>query len=299
MFQDDLLKGQVVLITGGGTGLGRAIAGQFIKYGAKVVLVGRRKNVLTDAANNISRTRGDVLAVKCDVRYADEIENTFAQVIAEFGKVDCLINNAAGNFVAPTHHLNSNAFKLIIDTVLMGSVNFSLTAGKHWIKQKEKGTILNILTTYANTGSAFVVPSACAKAGVENMTKSLAAEWGKYGIRVIGIAPGPFPTEGAMRQLRLNEDLFSNKNILEFVTERIPLGRFGKLDELVNLAIFLVSPSAEFITGEVVRIDGGEIVNLSGEFCFLNGVTEDCWSRNKKLKRPRTQKEPVFNNSLK
>lgn len=290
MFQDNLLNGQVVLITGGGTGLGRAMAEQFVGYGSKVVIVGRREEVLKDTAYQISRVDGDVLAVKCDVRFLDEVEFAFRTAVATYGKVDCLINNAAGNFVAPTHRLSANAFKIIIDTVLMGSINFSLTAGKHWIKENNKGVILNILTTYANTGSAFVVPSACAKAGVENLTKSLAAEWGKFGIRVVGIAPGPFPTDGAMRQLRLEEKLFPEMDIMKFGIDRIPLQRFGKSEELVNLAAFLISPMADYITGEIVRIDGGETVFISGEFCFLNSVKEECWDQAGGLKRPSSKK---------
>lgn len=290
MFQNNLLKGRVVLITGGGTGLGRAMAEQFAEYGSKVVILGRRENVLKETAYRISRLNRDVLPIKCDVRFVDEIEHAFRTAIKNYGKVDFLINNAAGNFVAPTHRLSSNAFKLIIDTVLMGSINFSLIAGKHWIKENSKGVILNILTTYSNTGSAFVVPSACAKAGVENLTKSLAAEWGKFGIRVVGIAPGPFPTDGAMRQLRLEENLFPNKDIMKFAIDRIPLKRFGKLEELVNLGVFLVSPMADYITGEIIRIDGGEIPSISGEFCFLNSVTEECWDKAGGLKRPSSKK---------
>jgi len=286
MFKDDLLKGRVALVTGGGTGLGKNIAHRFATYGAKVALIGRRKEVLQKAAEEIGNAGGAILPIQCDVRYMDEVESTFDRVFREFGTIDCVVNNAAGNFVAPTHHLGPNAFKLIIDTVLMGTVNFSLFAGKYWIENKQQGVLLNILTNYASTGSAFVVPSACAKAGVENLTKSLAAEWGKYGIRVVGIAPGPFPTEGAMRQLRLKEELLPGRDIMEFVTGRIPLARLGRNEELGNLATFLVSPLAAYITGEIVRIDGGESVNLAGEFCFLNSIPEEYWEKKKKLKRP-------------
>lgn len=277
MFKDDLLIDRVALVTGGGSGLGKAIAQHLVRYGAKVAIIGRRQPVLQAAATELSRQPDDVLPVACDVRYQDEVENTVEVVEKAFGRIDYLINNAAGNFVYPTARLTPNSFKLIIDTVLMGAINFTLTLGKRWIQAGQGATVLNILATYADTGSAFVVPSACAKAGLENLTRSLAAEWGRYQIRLIGIAPGPFLTEGATKQLRLNENLLPNTDLLAFVTQRIPLGRFGRLEELANLAVFLVSPYADFINGEIIRIDGGEIPYLSGEFCFLSGVPEERW----------------------
>ncbi|MGP1676154.1 MAG: SDR family oxidoreductase [Burkholderiales bacterium] len=277
MFKPDLLAGRVAFITGGGTGLGKAIATHYVRHGAKVVLVGRREAVLRDTAETLAGGMDCTLAIGCDVRFQDEVENAIDLAVAHFGKIDILVNNAAGNFVFPTKLLSSNAFKLIIDTVLMGAVNCTLALGKRWIAGGQPGSVLNILTTYASTGSAFVVPSSCAKAGVENLTKSLAAEWGRYGIRCVGIAPGPFPTDGAMQQLRLHEDLLPGVDLKQFATRRIPLGRLGRVEELADLATFLVSPNAEFINGEIIRIDGGEIPNLSGEFCFLNDVDDSKW----------------------
>lgn len=286
MFGADLLKGRTALISGGGTGLGKAIARSFVRYGARVAILGRREAVLAETAAELSLRPGDVLPVVCDVRFEDDVEAALARVYAELGELDILVNNAAGNFVYPTRRLRPNQFKLIIDTVLMGTVNLTLAVGKKWIDAGRRGTVLNILTTYASTGSAYVAPSACAKAGVENLTKSLGAEWGRYGIRFVGIAPGPFETEGAIQQLRLRENLIPGVDLMSVAEQRVPLGRFGKPEEVSNLATFLVSPAAEFINGEIVRIDGGEIPYMSGEFCFLDQVAEDHWDGERsRLKR--------------
>jgi NAD(P)-dependent dehydrogenase (short-subunit alcohol dehydrogenase family) len=284
MFHPELLAGRVALVTGGGTGLGRAIAEAIVQHGGKVALVARRADVLDAAAEAIGRDKA--LPVRCDVRFRDEVDAAIEVVTAHFGKIDVLINGAAGNFVYPTERLGVNAFKLIIDTVLMGTIHFSLALGRQWIKAKQPGTILSITTNYASTGSAYVVPSACAKAGVDTLIRSLAAEWGRYNIRVVGIAPGPFPTDGAMRQLRINEDLLPGVDLGSFITDRIPLGRMGRVEELANLAIYLLSPGADFITGEIVRIDGGEVPNLAGEFCFMHTVGQDRWDGEaRRLKR--------------
>lgn len=277
MFKEDLFTGHVAFITGGGSGLGRAIAGHLVRLGACVAIAGRREQVLREAAEAMGADR--VFPVRCDVRYADEVESAVASTLQHFGRIDSLVNSAAGNFVSPTERLRPTAFKLIIDTVLMGSVNTTLVLGKHWLANARKGCVLNIVTNYASTGSAYVVPSACAKAGVENLTRSLAAEWGRHGVRCVGIAPGPFPTEGAMGQLRIYEDLLPGVDIPEFITGRIPLGRLGRMEELADLAAFLLSPNAEYINGEIIRIDGGETTNLAGEFNFMHGVPAHVWDR--------------------
>lgn len=276
MFPADLFKDKVAFITGGGSGLGKAIAVHLVRHGGKAVIVGRRMEVLRSTAEEIGSEH--VLAVPCDVRFSEDVEQATAAALERFGQVDFLINNAAGNFVYPTERLSANAFRLIIDTVLMGAVHCTLTLGKHWIETGRSGSVLCIVTNYASTGSAYVVPSGCAKAGVENMIKSLAAEWGRHRIRFVGISPGPFPTEGAMGQLRLNEDLLPGVDIPRFVAQRIPLGRMGRPQELADLALFLLSPQAEFINGEIIRIDGGEVPNLAGEFCFMHAVEPDRWN---------------------
>jgi NAD(P)-dependent dehydrogenase (short-subunit alcohol dehydrogenase family) len=214
-----------------------------------------------------------VLAISCDVRNYDDVQKMLEQSIAIFGRVDALLNNAAGNFISPTERLSANAFSAVIDIVLKGSVNCSLALGKYWIAEKMPGSILNIITTYAFTGSAYVVPSACAKGGVLAMTRSLAVEWGRHGIRTNAIAPGPFPTKGAWERL-LPGDMaqkFDFKN-------RVPLKRVGEHQELANLAAFLVSDFSGYINGEVITIDGGEWLQGAGQFSGLEMVPDQMWN---------------------
>ena len=202
MLREDALKGKTIVITGGGTGLGKAMGIYFLKLGANLVITSRKQEVLQKTADEMEeKTGGKVLAVACDVREVVQVENVLTKTLERFGSVDVLLNNAAGNFISPTERLSANAFSSIIDIVLKGTVNCTLTFGKHWIKEKQVATVLNIVTTYAFTGSAYVVPSACAKGGVLALTRSLAVEWGKYGIRTNAIAPGPFPTKGAWERL--------------------------------------------------------------------------------------------------
>jgi NAD(P)-dependent dehydrogenase (short-subunit alcohol dehydrogenase family) len=213
-----------------------------------------------------------VLAVQCDVRKPEEVDEVLRKTIETFGQVHGLLNNAAGNFISPTERLSANAFSTIIDIVLKGTANCTMAVGKHWIKEKQAGTILNIVTTYAFTGSGYVVPSACAKGGVLAMTRSLAAEWGKYGIRTNAIAPGPFPTKGAWDRL-LPGDMakkFDFKN-------RVPLKRVGEHQELANLAAFMMSDFSGYINGEVITIDGGEWLQGAGQFNGLEAITPEMW----------------------
>ena len=273
MLREDALKGKTIVVTGGGTGLGKAMSTYFLKLGANVVITSRKLDVLKSTASEMeTETGGKVLAVACDVRNNDEVETVLKQSLDTFGRVDGLLNNAAGNFISPTERLSSNAFSTIIDIVLKGTANCTLAFGKHWIKEKQAGTILNIVTTYSFTGSGYVVPSACAKGGVLAMTRSLAAEWGKYGIRTNAIAPGPFPTKGAWDRL-LPGDLakkFDFKN-------RVPLKRMGEHQELANLAAFLMSDFSGYINGEVITIDGGEWLQGAGQFNGLESVTPEMW----------------------
>jgi NAD(P)-dependent dehydrogenase (short-subunit alcohol dehydrogenase family) len=272
MFKDNLLKGKTILITGGGTGLGKSMAERFSELGANVIITSRKLDVLEQTAQEISKTyKNSVLALQTDVRKPFQNEEVIKKGIETFGKIDVLVNNAAGNFISPTKRLSYKAFDTIVDIVLKGSYNFTLAMGKYWISNNIPGTVLNIVTTYASTGSGYVVPSAISKAGVLNLTRSLAAEWGKYNIRLNAIAPGPFPTKGAWDRL-FPDDSFEEKFI-----NKIPLKRVGNHIELANLATYLISDFSGYITGDVVTIDGGEWLSGAGEFNRLDDVSEEQW----------------------
>ncbi|GGD84432.1 SDR family oxidoreductase [Planktosalinus lacus] len=274
MLRDDALKGKTIVVTGGGSGLGKSMGTYFLELGANLVITSRNLEKLQNTAKEMEETTGGkVLSVACDVRNYDEVEAMVKASVAEFGQVDVLLNNAAGNFISPTERLSANAFDTIIDIVLKGSKNCTLAFGKHWIDKKETNkTILNIVTTYAWTGSAFVVPSATAKAGVLAMTRSLAVEWAKYGIRHHAIAPGPFPTKGAWDRLLPGE--LKEKFDL---AKKVPLKRVGDHQELANLAAYLVSDFAHYLNGEVITIDGGEWLKGAGQFNLLEMVTPEMW----------------------
>ncbi|HVY49895.1 MAG TPA: SDR family oxidoreductase [Minicystis sp.] len=260
MFQGRCLAGRTAIVTGGGTGLGRAMSLKFADLGANVVLASRDPAHVEGAAAEVRARGAKALPIRCDVRHFEEVEAMVASAEAETGRVDILVNNAAGNFLCPTEDLSPNGFASVVGIVLQGSFHATLAAGRRMIAAGRGGAILNILTTYAWTGSGFVVPSACAKAGVMAMTQSLAVEWGKYKIRVNGIAPGPFPTEGAWSRL------MPSPEIAEAGKAHVPLGRYGEPEELANLAAFLVSDYAAYITGDVVTIDGGRWLAGAGEF---------------------------------
>ncbi|MCR9182510.1 MAG: SDR family oxidoreductase [Flavobacteriaceae bacterium] len=274
MLRDNALKGKTIVVTGGGSGLGKSMATYFLELGANVVITSRNLEKLQNTAKEMeAATGGKVLSVACDVRNYDEVEAMVKASVAEFGQVDVLLNNAAGNFISPTERLSANAFDTIIDIVLKGSKNCTLAFGKHWIDKKETNkTVVNIVTTYAWTGSAYVVPSATAKAGVLAMTRSLAVEWAKYGIRHHAIAPGPFPTKGAWDRL-LPGDLKEKFDL----AKKVPLKRVGDHQELANLAAYLVSDFAQYLNGEVITIDGGEWLKGAGQFNLLEMVTPEMW----------------------
>jgi len=274
MFTSEVLKDQVIVVTGGGSGLGKSMSRYFLQLGARVVITSRNLEKLKNTAAELEKeTGGTVLPVKCDVRNYDEVEAMLAATLDNFGKVDGLLNNAAGNFISPTERLSARAFDTVIDIVLKGSKNCTLALGKHWIKVKQKkATVLNIVTTYAFTGSAYVVPSATAKAGVLAMTRSLAVEWAKYGIRMNAIAPGPFPTKGAWDRL-LPGDLKEKFD----VSKKVPLKRVGEHQELANLAAYLMSDFSAYINGEVIVIDGGEWLQGAGEFNMLEHIPQSMW----------------------
>jgi NAD(P)-dependent dehydrogenase (short-subunit alcohol dehydrogenase family) len=273
MLRDGALMGKTILVTGGGTGLGKSMGLYFLKLGANLIITSRKLDVLQNTAKEMeSATGGKVLALACDVREIDQVEKMWADSIAHFGKVDVVLNNAAGNFISPTERLSSNAFNTVLDIVLKGTSNVTLTAGKYWIKEKQPGTFLNIVTTYAWTGSGYVVPSAAAKAGVLAMTRSLAVEWAKYKIRCNAIAPGPFPTEGAWSRL-LPGDLVKKFD----PAKKVPVGRVGDHQELANIAAYLVSDFSSYVNGEVITIDGGEWLMGAGEFNNLDAIPQELW----------------------
>lgn len=274
MLRDDALKGKVIVVTGGGSGLGKSMTKYFLELGAQVAITSRDIEKLQTTAQELeTETGGKCLAVACDVRHYDQVEVMLQKVLEAYGKVDILLNNAAGNFISPTERLSANAFDTIIDIVLKGTKNCTLAFGKHWIETKQQNTnILNIVTTYAWTGSAYVVPSATAKAGVLAMTRSLAVEWAKYGIRTNAIAPGPFPTKGAWDRL-LPGDLKEKFDL----AKKVPLKRVGDHQELANLAAYLVSDFSAYVNGEVITIDGGEWLKGAGQFNLLEAIPTEMW----------------------
>lgn len=263
MFAEKILSEEVILVTGGGTGLGKSMALRFAELGASLILCGRREAVVQEAAEEIRRKTGaQVLSFPCDVRNYSQVEEMVERSVEHFGKITGLVNNAAGNFLAQTEKLSPNGFRAVVEIVLFGTFHCTLACGRKMIASGSGGRILNIATTYAFTGSAFVLPSACAKAGVVALTRSLAVEWGRYRIRVNAIAPGPFPTEGAFSRLML-------PGMEEAARERIPLKRFGEHEELANLAAYMMSRYSDYMTGEVVVLDGGEWLVGGGGFNAL------------------------------
>jgi NAD(P)-dependent dehydrogenase (short-subunit alcohol dehydrogenase family) len=282
MFTSDLLRGKRALITGGGTGLGKAIAKRYLQLGASVYICGRREEVLQSSCTELAAaTDGSIHALRCDVRDVAAVEECIAQIWND-GPLDILVNNAAGNFLARTEELSPGAWQAVIGIVLMGTVNMTMSCGKRWLAEKRSGSVLNIVATYSSSGSGsgYVVPSAVSKAGVQALTRSLAVEWGPRGIRMNAIAPGPIPTEGAFSRL------LPKKDLEKLAIDRIPLRRFGTSEELANLAAFLVSDGAAYINGEVVTMDGGEWLQGAGEFNYLGNLMNDAdWEMFKPQKK--------------
>jgi len=278
MFRPDLLKAKRILITGGGTGLGRGMATRFLELGATVYICGRREEVLQATAKELS-SKGPIHAIACDVRDLAAVE-AMMNSIWSAGPIDILVNNAAGNFIARTEELSPGAWNSVIGIVLMGSLSCTMACGRRWLSSKHSGTVLSISATYAPVGSAYVVPSAVSKAGVEALTRSLAVEWGNRGIRLNAIAPGPIPTQGAFSRVLPRPELET------LALDRNPLHRFGTIEELANLAVFLVSDGSGYINGEVIRMDGGEFLQGAGEFSSLGRILkEEDWQAIKPKKK--------------
>jgi NAD(P)-dependent dehydrogenase (short-subunit alcohol dehydrogenase family) len=273
MLKPDSFKGKTIIITGGGTGLGKSMGKYLLELGANLVITSRKLDVLAKTAAELEQqTGGKVLPLACDIRKYEEIEKVISETENRFGPIHGVLNNAAGNFISPTERLSHRAFDIVVDIVLKGTYYVTLAAGKNWISKKQPGVFLNIVTTYAWTGSGYVVPSACGKAGVLALTRSLAVEWAKYKIRSNAIAPGPFPTEGAWSRL-LPGDLVKKFD----PAERVPLKRVGEHQELANLAVYLLSDYSAYVNGEVITIDGGEWLRNGGEFSHLETIPENMW----------------------
>lgn len=279
MFSPNLLENRNILITGGATGLGRSMAFKFGNLGASIGIMSRNEQRLSGTIEELRKAGIKAAYHVADVSKPDEIHIAVDSMEKELGNFNTLVNNAAGNFISPLELLSPNAVDSILNIVLHGTFYCTLDLGKRWIDRKEGGTVLNIVTTYASTGSAYVAPSAAAKGGVLALTRSLASEWAKYGIRHVAIAPGAFPTEGAWSRLAPTKDL-SDKML-----DRIPFKRFGTHEELTNLSAFLISDGASFINGETVAIDGGEAISNSAQFGFLSSLSEQDWKAIRELTR--------------
>ena len=284
MFKDNLLENKRILITGGGTGLGKEMATHFAMHGAELYICGRRENVLSETAAEISETYGTKVNYQTlDIRASKDVDD-YIEFIFEKGPLDGLVNNAAGNFISPTKDLSHKGFDAIANIVFHGTFYMTHSVGKRWIELGHKGSIVNILTTWIWTGSPYVVPSAMSKSGIHTMTQSLAAEWGKYGIKVNGIAPGPFPTKGAWE--RLNPD-----NNDDGMTNTVPLGRVGEMEELQNLATFLMADGCDYLTGQTIGLDGGQYLTGGGTFSQLDKLSDEDWENMRKLIREANNKD--------
>ena len=285
MFKNDLLKDKRILVTGGGTGLGKEMASHFAKHGAELYICGRRENVLQDTANEIiDKYKTNVHYQTLDIRASKDVED-YIESIFENAPLDGLVNNAAGNFISPTKDLSHKGFDAIANIVFHGTFYITHSVGKRWIEHKHKGSIINILATWVWTGSPYVVPSAMSKSGIHAMTQSLAAEWGKYGIKVNGIAPGPFPTKGAWERLNPGD------NNDDGMMSTVPMGRVGEMIELQNLATFLMADGCEYLTGQTIGLDGAQYLTGGGTFSQLDKLSDEDWENMRKLIRDANNKD--------
>ena len=287
MFKEGLLKGKRILVTGGGTGLGKEIATRYAELGADLWLAGRRGGVVDETARELSKKYGvTVKAHAVDIRDAAAVDAMVQRIWDESGPLTGLVNNAAGNFISPTKDLTPNGFNAIANIVFHGTFYVTHAVGKRWIEGNQKGSVLSILVTWVHTGSPYVVPSAMSKAGLHVMTKSLAVEWGRYGIRLNAIAPGPFPTEGATKRLRPGGGF-------EDGSKMNPMRRVGKMDELQNLATFLMADGCEWLTGETIAIDGaGYLATGSGAYYLdLEKLSDADWDRMRAMIKAQNDKD--------
>jgi len=283
MFKKDLLKGKRILVTGGGTGLGKEMASHYAEHGADLYICGRRENVLKDTAEQLIENYGvNVKYEPLDIRASADVDSYIERIFEE-GPLDGLVNNAAGNFISPTKDLSHKGFDAIANIVFHGTFYITHSVGKRWIEANHKGSIVSILTTWVWTGSPYVVPSAMSKSGINAMTQSLAAEWGKYGIKVNAIAPGPFPTKGAWE--RLNPGAGDDNSM-----GNIPLGRVGEMNELQNLATFLMADGCDYLTGQTIAIDGAQYLTGGGTFSNLDKLSDEDWDQMRAMIRSSNNK---------
>ena len=284
MFKNDLLKGKRILVTGGGTGLGKEMASHYSEHGADLYICGRREGVLKETADQLVSDYGvNVSYESLDIRASKDVDD-YIQRIFDAGPLDGLVNNAAGNFISPTKDLSHKGFDAIANIVFHGTFYMTHSVGKRWIESNHKGSIISILTTWVWTGSPYVVPSAMSKSGINAMTQSLAAEWGKYNIKVNAIAPGPFPTKGAWERL-------NPKGNDESSMGSVPLGRVGQMNELQNLATFLMADGCDYLTGQTIAIDGAQYLTGGGTFSGLDKLTEDDWEQMRAMIRSSNDKD--------
>ena len=284
MFKKDLLKGKRILVTGGGTGLGKEMASHYAEHGADLYICGRRENVLKDTAEQLIDNYGvNIKYEPLDIRASADVDSYIERIFEE-GPLDGLVNNAAGNFISPTKDLSHKGFDAIANIVFHGTFYITHSVGKRWIEANHKGSIISILTTWVWTGSPYVVPSAMSKSGINAMTQSLAAEWGKYGIKIKAIAPGPFPTKGAWE--RLNPGAGDDNSM-----GTIPLGRVGEMNELQNLATFLMADGCDYLTGQTIAIDGAQYLTGGGTFSNLDKLSEEDWDQMRAMIRSSNNKD--------
>lgn len=289
MFKEGLFKGKRILVTGGGTGLGKEIAARYLQLGAEIWIAGRRGPVLDDTARDLMKTYGGkVRTHSVDIRDAQAVDAMVQRIWDEAGPLAGLVNNAAGNFISPTKDLTPNGFNAIANIVFHGTFYVTQAVGKRWIAGKHKGSVISILVTWVHTGSPYVVPSAMSKAGLHVMTKSLAVEWGRFGIRLNAIAPGPFPTEGATKRLRPGSG-----GGFEDGVQMNPMRRVGRMEELQNLATFLMADGCEWLTGETIAIDGGGYLatGSGGYFLQLDKMSDEDWDKARALIKAQNDKD--------
>ena len=292
MFKEGLLKGKRILVTGGGTGLGKEMATHYASLGADIVICGRRLNVLEETADEIKSNHDvDVLAQSLDIRSPQDVDDFIDQIFA-IKPLDGLVNNAAGNFISPTKMLSPRGFDAIANIVFHGTFYVTHSVGRRWIEAGLKGNIISILATWVWTGSPYVVPSAMSKSAINSMTKSLAVEWGPYNIRVNAIAPGPFPTEGAWARLSPKGDLDNDSSY-----SAIPLGRVGEMSELQNLASFLMADGCDYLTGQTIAIDGAQYITGGGTFSGLSKLKDSDWEEIKSMIKSTNEKDKANRNT--
>ena len=285
MFKEGLFKGKRILVTGGGTGLGKEIASKYLELGAEVWIAGRRGSVLEQTAKELVGAHGGTVRTHAvDIRDAQAVDAMVQRIWDEAGPLTGLVNNAAGNFISPTKDLTPNGFNAIANIVFHGTFYVTHAVGRRWIADGHKGSVISILVTWVWTGSPYVVPSAMSKAALHVMTKSLAVEWGRYGIRLNAIAPGPFPTEGASKRLRPDSGF-------EDTTDTIPMRRVGQMAELRNLAAFLMADGCDYLTGETIAIDGGGYLANGASFSGLDKLSDADWQRMRELIKAQNDKD--------